>query len=257
MEVKTIKIEEIETGINDLRAEYDDESMNDLIVSVKRLGLINPITVRKDNEKYIVVAGHRRTYACRKAGLKEIPVVITDKDDRDIKEIAFAENLFRSDLTPLELAYGMAELIQKDTMSIEQIARSFGKSISWVKMQLSILTWPEDVQATVHQGLLNFSTAQNLAFVEDNQYRDFLIRNAIENGATARTTAAWLQAWKANLTPEEAVETEPQKVDNSTPPVLPVAPCIGCGTINRSDGMCMVLLCTNCVNSIRNAQTKF
>lgn len=254
MEAKEIPLSQIQTGIHDVRDNYDDDDMPGLIVSIKNLGVLNPITVKQVGDMFQVVAGHRRTYAARKAQLKSIPCIIRDGDLADTKEVVFAENMYRRDLSPVELANGMLELIERDKMTLEQVAHCVNKSVSWVRMQLSCMEWPDDVKLAVHEKKLKFSAAHNLAQVKDDSYRNYLLRSAIENGATARTTAAWLQGWQAMLPVEQAAELVPEQAEPSSPPLVPSAPCFVCDDVFPNQSMMMVLMCVSCGNKIRNAK---
>lgn len=254
MEAREIPLTQIQTGIHDVRDNYDDDDMPGLIVSIKNLGVLNPITVRQVGENYQVIAGHRRTYAARKAQLKTIPCIIRDGDINDQKEVVFAENMYRRDLSPVELANGMLELIERDNMTIEQVAQCVNKSISWVRMQLSCMDWPDDVKLAVHEKKLKFSAAHNIAQVKEDSYRAYLLKSAIDNGATARTTAAWLQGWQAMLPPEQTTELVAEPMEPSSPPLIPSAPCFVCDDVQPNQSMMLVMMCVSCGNKIRNAK---
>jgi len=125
------------------------------------------------------------------------------------------------------------------------------RSENWVRAQLSLLAWPADVLEVIHNGKISVSAASNLALITDSAYRGFLLRNAVEQGATARTTAAWLQAWRAALPQEQALEQPPVSGPAPVTPALPQAPCIVCNEMFRTDGLAMVMVCTSCINAIR------
>lgn len=256
MEVKEIPVDMISTGIHDVRDDYDDDDMPGLIVSIRNLGILNPITVKEEDGRYIVVAGHRRTYAAKKAQLKTIPCIIRTGDQQDTKEVVFAENIFRRDLSPLEMANGLYDLIVRDKMTLEQTAKCVNKSVGWVKLQLTVLEWPNDCKDVLHEKQLSFSAIHNLAQIKDESYRLYLIRNAVENGATARTTAAWLQAWQSQLPVEDAIQQEPIDISNDNRPIVPKAPCFVCDEVNENQGLAMVMVCPSCVNSIRRMKAR-
>lgn len=204
----TLELEKIDAGENPLRLEGENKGIAELAASISRIGLINPLVVAPGGERYRLIAGHRRYAACRKAGLKEVAVRITQTDQREICEVALAENLFRKDLNPLEMAVAVVALIKEGGMDREQVAAVCHRPIAWVTEQEEILSWPADVQKTVHDGCLSVSAASNIALVENDAYRAFLLSRAKYKGVTSRTTAAWLQAWRNTISCQETKQTE-------------------------------------------------
>ena len=130
------------------RKNFDDENLNDLTNSIKERGVIQPIIVRKssnDNTKYEIIAGERRWLAARKAGLHDIPVVLTDVDDLKSLEFAIVENVQRHDLNPLEEAEGYKRLIDEFSYDQEKVSKFIGKSRTYITNSLRILTLPNEV----------------------------------------------------------------------------------------------------------------
>jgi len=194
----TIELEKIDAGENPLRLEGENKGIAELSESIKRIGLINPLVVAPDGKYYRLIAGHRRFAACKRAGLEEVAVRITQTDQREICEVALAENLFRKDLSPIEMAVAVVALIKEGGMTPEQVATVCSRPIAWVKEQEEILSWPPDVREFVHEGWLTVPAASNLTLIEDNIHRKLLLNQAKETGATARTTADWLHAWRTS-----------------------------------------------------------
>ncbi|KKL53581.1 hypothetical protein LCGC14_2274000 [marine sediment metagenome] len=251
-----IEMDKIKCGENLGRLDFDDDEVEDLAVSIGRIGLINPIIVRKKDEMFEIIAGHRRYVAAKKCGMETIACYVHEGKETDATEITIAENLFRTDLTPVETACMVNDIINNDIMTLDQVAAAMHRSRRWVQSQVDLLAWPNDVLEIVHKGKLSVSAASNLALVEDTSYRGFLIRNAVESGATARTTAAWLQAWRSLAPPEEAISAEPLPGGSAVIPAVPQAPCLCCGNIQRTDALATVLMCPQCIGAIRNAESR-
>ena len=251
-----IELNKIKFGDNLGRMDFDDEEVEDLAVSIGRIGLINPIIVRKKDEMFEIIAGHRRFVAAQKCGIEKIPCYVHEGKETDATEITIAENLFRTDLTPVETACMVNDIINNDIMDLDQVAAAMHRSRRWVASQIDLLAWPDDVLEIVHKGKLSVSAASNLALVEDDKYREFLTRNAVDSGATARTTAAWLQAWRSMAPPEEAISAEPLPAGSAVLPAVPQAPCLCCGDIKRTDALATVLMCPQCIGAIRNAESR-
>ena len=130
------------------RKNFDKENLNDLVNSIKERGVIQPIIVRKsntDNSKYEIIAGERRWLAAQKAGLHDIPVVVTDADDLKSLEFAIVENVQRHDLNPLEEAQGYKRLIDEFAYDQDKVSKFIGKSRSYITNSLRILSLPQDV----------------------------------------------------------------------------------------------------------------
>jgi ParB family chromosome partitioning protein len=232
----------------------DEERLADLVGSIQRIGLQDPVGVRVQGDEYVVVFGHRRREACGRAGLTEIPCQILSGEEAEMREACFAENFFSEDLTPLELAVAIAREYEEGTMTVEQMAAGFRRSVDWVKRQVSITHWPNDVLEAIHVHGLSIAAASNLALVDDESYRSFLLRNAVENGATARTTASWLQAFRAAQPAEVQEVLEGGESVRPLVPAAPMSPCLGCGEVKRVDSMSHCPLCPPCIAAIREAR---
>ena len=230
-----------------------DDEIDGLAASIGRLGVLVPLVIHSEGDVYNIIAGHRRYAAAVRAGLAEVPCIVRDSKEAESSEVAFAENIFRQDLSPVEVGSGIKDVLDKKIMDVPTVAAAMHRSAHWVLAQVDILTWPADVLEAIHEGRLSVSAANNLALVSSADYRAFLLRNAVEQGATARTTAAWLQAWRAQMPPETAVMQPPVDGRQTATPALPQCPCIVCNGMFRTDALAMVLVCTGCINTIRGA----
>lgn len=251
-EIKDVPIGKIQVGDHALRLEAEDEAIAELAASISRIGVLVPLVVSVVDGDYHLVAGHRRLAAARKAGLGAVPCILRQDKASVETEVSFAENLFRKDLTAVETAAGIKDTLDQGIMDVPGMAAALHRSEHWVHEQLALLHWPADVLEGIHLGWLSVAAGHNIALIDDGNYREFLLRNAHDNGATARTTAAWLQAWCSMAPPEEAVSRESVNSGTQQTPMLPQAPCICCNDVSRTDGMSMVLICSRCIGSIRN-----
>ncbi|MBT7624510.1 MAG: ParB/RepB/Spo0J family partition protein, partial [Flavobacteriaceae bacterium] len=147
------------------RKHFDEENLNDLTNSIKERGIIQPIIVRRSdtgNSKYEIIAGERRWLAARKAGLHDIPVVITEADDLKSLEFAIVENVQRHDLNPLEEAQGYKRLIDEFSYDQEKVSRFIGKSRSYITNSLRLLNLPNDVLQLIELGKITTGHAKIL-----------------------------------------------------------------------------------------------
>ncbi|MCW4049271.1 MAG: ParB/RepB/Spo0J family partition protein, partial [Candidatus Bathyarchaeota archaeon] len=210
-----------------------------------------PIIVTGEIGEYQLVAGHRRVEAARVVGLQSIPAIVRDSDVAEAAEVTFAENFFRKDLSPVELACALSDCIINQQMTVKEMAAGFHRSEHWVQQMIAIAGWPGDVLEAIHCEAISVSAGANLAVVTDDKYRRFLVSNAVDSGATARTTSAWLQAWRAMQPPEQAVEAEPVTAGPVPIPMVPQAPCFCCSQMFKVNEMSHVPVCGACIQIIR------
>jgi ParB family chromosome partitioning protein len=253
-QITLIPIEKVTSGEHALRHAIAKEAVEDLAESIRRMGVLCPLVVQQKDDSYVVIFGHRRLAAALLAGRTEIPCIIKTESTATVKEMAFAENFFRADLSAVEQAASIKDVLDSGTMDVTQLAAGFHRSEHWIKAQVDLLCWPDDVLFAVHTGWLSVAAASNISLITDDTYRAFLLRNAEDGGCTARVSASWLQAWRSMAPPEEALQADPVPDERSHVPSVPQSPCICCNEVNRTDGMSMVLMCSACINTMRNPQ---
>jgi len=164
-EIKKISIGNLDRNKHQPRNIFDEEKLNELSLSIKENGIIQPIAVRPNKYepgRYEIVAGERRWLAAQKAGLHEVPVVILDVGDQKSLEIAIVENVQRQDLNPIEEAKGYQKLIKKFGYDYEKISKFMSKSRSHISNTLRLLTLPQDIIALIEEGLLTAGQARPL-----------------------------------------------------------------------------------------------
>ncbi len=164
-EITKISIGNLDRNKHQPRNIFDQEKLNELSLSIKENGIIQPIAVRPNKYepgRYEIVAGERRWLAAQKAGLHEVPVVILDVDDQKSLEIAIVENVQRQDLNPIEEAKGYQKLIKEFGYDHEKISKFMSKSRSHISNTLRLLTLPQDIIALIEEGLLTAGQARPL-----------------------------------------------------------------------------------------------
>ena len=174
---------------------FDEESLNDLQKSIKERGIIQPIIVRKSNEnsKYEIIAGERRWLAAQKAGLHDVPVVVTEADDLKSLEFAIVENVQRNDLNPLEEAQGYQRLINDFSYDQEKVSKFIGKSRSYITNCLRILTLPNDVLNLIEEKKISTGHAKILVGLEN---ASFVARKIIEKKLSVRQSENFVKIFK-------------------------------------------------------------
>ena len=174
---------------------FDEDSLNDLGKSIKERGIIQPIIVRKSDEssKYEIIAGERRWLAAQKAGLHEVPVVVTEADDLKSLEFAIVENVQRNDLNPLEEAQGYQRLINDFSYDQEKVSKFIGKSRSYITNCLRILTLPSDVLNLIETKKLSTGHAKILVGLEN---ASFVAQKIIEKKLSVRQSENFVKIFK-------------------------------------------------------------
>ena len=174
---------------------FDEDSLNDLEKSIKERGIIQPIIVRKSNEnsKYEIIAGERRWLAAQKAGLHEVPVVVTEADDLKSLEFAIVENVQRNDLNPLEEAQGYQRLINDFSYDQEKVSKFIGKSRSYITNCLRILTLPNDVLNLIETKKISSGHAKILVGLDN---ASFVAKKIIEKKLSVRQSENFVKIFK-------------------------------------------------------------
>ena len=184
--VQNIKVIEIEPNKNQPRRTFPQESIEELAKSIEKYGIIQPIIVTKRDGYYEIIAGERRWRAAKKAGLKEMPCIVRESDERKNKEIALIENIQREDLNPFEKALGIRHLMEKYGLTQEQVSKKLGKSRSSISNTVRILYLAPDVLELVKQGKLTEGHCKALAGIEDADRQYAAALRMIDRGESVR-----------------------------------------------------------------------
>ncbi len=178
------------------RKVFDETNLEELTNSIKERGIIQPIIVRRSNNdlnKFEIIAGERRWLAAQRAGLHNVPVVITEADDLKSLEFAIVENVQRHDLNPLEEAQGFKRLIDEFSYDQEKVSKFIGKSRSYITNSLRILTLPEDVIKLIESQKLSAGHAKILVGLSN---ASFVANKIIEKKLSVRQAENFVRLFK-------------------------------------------------------------
>ena len=176
---------------------FDEVSLEDLTNSIKERGVIQPIIVRKSNNdksKFEIIAGERRWLAAQRAGLHDVPIVLTEADDLKSLEFAIVENVQRHDLNPLEEAQGYKRLIDEFSYDQEKVSKFIGKSRSHITNSLRLLTLPQDVIKLIETQKLTAGHAKILVGLEN---ASFVANKIIEKKLSVRQAENFVKIFKS------------------------------------------------------------
>ena len=202
--------EVFELNINDImpnrfqpREIFDEQALNELALSIKEHGVIQPIIVRKIGDKYEIIAGERRYRASKLAGKTTIPALVRDIDDKETAKIALLENLQRSDLTPIEEAKTYQTILKLDNITQEELATNLGKSQSTVANKLRLLNLAEEVQTALLNKQISERHARSLLNVPNLEDQKKLLNQVIMNRLTVRQLDDEIMTLTGKRPPEE------------------------------------------------------
>ena len=186
-DIMLIPVDMIEPNPFQPRSTFDPAAMEELAESIRTLGLIQPITVRKKSpDRYQIISGERRFRASRLAGLTEMPAYIRETDDQGMLEMAIVENIQRENLDPIEIALSYQRLIEECDLTQEQMAARVGKKRASVTNYLRLLKLPAKVQHDLKVGLLSVGHAKVLLGIEDESIQEKLCDLVIKDGLSVR-----------------------------------------------------------------------
>ena len=181
-----IPIEDIIPNRFQPRLSFDDASLNDLASSIKQHGIIQPLVLRRINDKYEIIAGERRYKAAKMAGLSTVPAIISNLSDSASAEVAIVENIQRKDLSAIEEAKSYQMLLDKGYMTQEELAKKMGLSQSAISNKLRLLSLDESVQNAVIKEQISERHARSLLKVKNKDMQKVLLNKIITERLTVK-----------------------------------------------------------------------
>lgn len=210
-DVLRVPLSQIEPNPFQPRVSFDSEELEGLAASIKSLGLISPITVRRlAPNRYQIISGERRYRACQMAGFTEVPAYVREADDQGMLEMAIVENVQRENLDPIEVALSFQRLLSECNLTQEQMAERLGKSRSSIANQIRLLRLPVKVQHDLKVGQISVGHAKVLLSVEDPDLQTKLCDYTIKNELNVRQLEAKVKALLEKLA-ENNKEEAPQE----------------------------------------------
>lgn len=203
-----IAIEDIYPNPNQPRTYFDEKALNDLAQSIKNLGVIQPITLRKDGEKFEIISGERRYRASKLAGLSSIPAYIRLVNDQELLEMALVENIQREDLDAIEIALTYQRLLDEIGMTQENLSTRVGKERSTITNYLRLLKLSPDLQNAVRSGEISAGHGRAILSLDDEVLQKNLFETIIKNHLNVRQAEQAAQELKNPKLAKEKVVKE-------------------------------------------------
>ncbi|MFY9612346.1 MAG: ParB/RepB/Spo0J family partition protein, partial [Tissierellaceae bacterium] len=201
--IKKIPLEEIIPKSDQPRKDFNDETLNDLAKSIETNGVIQPILLRKRDDKYEIIAGERRYRASQIAKLKEIPAIIVDADDEDAAKLALVENIQREDLNPIEEAMAYKQLMEEFDLRQEDLANAIGKSRTYITNTVRLLKLDDRVIEHLYKGNLTTGHGKVLLGIKDKDEQVKLAEKIIATGLNVRETESEVKKSKEKKKPKK------------------------------------------------------
>ncbi len=209
--IAMIPIEFIKANNQQPRNQFNPEELKELAQSIKNLGLIQPITIRRlGKDDYQIISGERRYRACQFAGITEIPAYVRTANDSEMLEMALVENIQRVDLNPMEIAITYQRLLEEFNITQEQLAERVGKQRSTISNYARLLKLPPEIQSAVKSNQLSMGHARVLVGIENLIVQQQLFHKTLSEHLSVRALE--------KLAHDYSIQSEANKIQNKTTP---------------------------------------
>ncbi|MDT8415166.1 MAG: ParB/RepB/Spo0J family partition protein [Flavobacteriaceae bacterium] len=214
-----IELSSIEMNPFQPRSNFNEENLRELATSIKELGVIQPITVRKTGfNQYQLVSGERRIRASKLAGLTHVPAYVRIANDQESLEMALVENIQRQDLDPIEIALSYQRLIDEIQLTQEQLSERVGKKRSTITNYLRLLKLDPIIQTGMRDGFLSMGHGRAIINIEDRKSQLAIYERILSQNLSVRQTEALVRNFHENKDAQKAsAHTTPEFVQKATP----------------------------------------
>jgi ParB family chromosome partitioning protein len=206
--VQKILIQDIVPNPDQPRREFDEQQLSELAESIKRHGVLQPIIVMREGDKYNIVAGERRYRASMSAGLTHVPAIVRSLEELERVELALIENIQRVDLSPLEQALSVYKLQQQFNLALEDVAKKLGKAPSTISNLTRLLQLPDAAREAMREGKISEGHARAILALKGNLAKqDELLRCILDNSWSVRQAEQFVTSTKKGATSDKAKGT--------------------------------------------------
>lgn len=205
--INEVPLSQIQPNPDQPRHVFDEEALRELAISIKQLGVIQPITLRKiDDENYQIIAGERRYRASMIAQLKSIPAYIKTADDENVMEMALIENIQREDLNSIEVALAYQNLIETYNLTQEQLSERIGKKRTTIANYLRLLKLPAEIQVAIRDKRIDMAHARTLVTIENPEVQLEVYKLILSEDLSVRKVEEYVRAINKGDTLEEIIQ---------------------------------------------------
>lgn len=214
-EMTEIAIADIVPNPTQPRRKFDEQALEELADSIRTLGLIQPITVKPKEGKYLIISGERRWRAAQAAGVEKVPAYIRDVDDTNLHAMALVENIQRQDLNSIEVALGLQRLIDECGLTQDELADKVGKKRSTISNYMRLLRLPDEVQLAVKEGIISMGHAKAIASLEERKQQLALLKKCVKNNLSVRQAEEAARAIANKATEQKAATATEEEYPES------------------------------------------
>ena len=236
-----------------IRTEMTPASVEDLVMSIKQVGVIEPLVVKLINKRYEVIAGHRRLYASKLAKLPEVPCYVRKANIEQTEMLKILENLYRADIKPADEAKHFSYLIDKQKMSPVKVAQMISKSLPYVMDRLAILNYPDFLKLALDNGEISFSVAREFARFDDLKQMNTAVFYAKRSGMTQEMARKWVTDFKRSQDTPSIQNVAGVGQYSDSQPIEHTATCVFCKQGLRLIEAEVVYMHTTCLNEVNTA----
>lgn len=234
------------------RFEISTDRVNSLAHNIQNIGLIHPITLRKKDDRFELIAGNHRFLAFQRLGITTIPACLIECDDNQAALTRLSENAARTSVTPVEEARQLHHLVEIDPNGVDGVALKIGRSVDWILNRLEIMSWPGALIEYVHSKKISLAAAKRLAQIKPEPLQLSYIHDAAEHGINTRTATLWLQQSRSqspqNFEPSEKTRKDPILEYKTSTEVN----CFTCKEMIPLENTHSVRICHECVEALEN-----
>jgi len=249
-----LSIDLIDEPEKELRSVISREGLDALIDSIRDRGVLQPLRVRENGERFEVICGHRRLLAARALGLATVPVVVAETSaDSSAIEVVH-ENLIREDVNPIDLARWLQRVKREKGLTNEALSSLFGKSRGWSGHYLALLNCDGGIQAAVAAGQIDVISAQRLQSVVDPSTRHSLLTHAVKGGASQSVIAGWVAREKGNYVSETESGVGPGDLGPIEAEPSLMFECLFCYAEKPAENQVLIPLCSECYQAFKEAE---
>lgn len=256
-EIKELNTDLVDDPETDIRTNIENQKLEELAQSIKNVGLINPITVKRNDKRYEVVTGHRRLIACKIAGIPRITAFVTKLPEQTLDVMKIDENVFREDVSPVSMAKYIYRTMKKRELSTREMGDYLGKTQQWVNTMLRILDLDQDTKEAINEGTLNYTSALELAKIKEPEAREALTEAAKRGGAHTRVVKQWVRDYQEEKEYQESRELEGEGEEETYIPPVSKRRCVVCGDLKSSGTLINIEVCSKCYPILRDSTEKY
>ena len=245
-QLKHIRLDKIKPPEFDARLTPNPEADNDLLSSIKEMGILEPLIVKEVPDGYEIIAGNRRFTQAGRAGFPAVPCIVEKVTGAQSDKIQLHENLKRLNPSHVDQAYAFAHLIKKYEMTETQVANLIHRSVGYVSQHLSLLQTDEVILSAVQGGRINFSIARELIACQDTDERKRLCLYIEETGASVDIVKQWVRESNRETENTDHDHKLEKQTYPQTEPQIPHYPCAICTTLTKYDEIKTLRICPGC-----------